>query len=346
MKNNLRKDNVTRLDWISGKGPAYENYYGQLYIVEKKICLWWRYTVLLTKEGEIIPRIWGALFYRDNPQKNLFLTSAVPEKSVKVDQYGVFMDSFGAFQAGKLRGTIGKNLSWNLTFEENKTSFSSVGSNLLASFLSKSRNISPNNNIFLSGQVTTLNEKYYVEQEPGHQGHTWGEIMPPGWMWAHCNAFNDKNTVIELIALDKGDKPALGSIFLLWGGKKYYFNRLEHLIGRQYLIFPHPKNNFSWVNGKLSFSGVENNLRIEGTIQANPAQYHLVRYTNSDGTFLYNLNDSVASLNVSLAIKKSFGWEQIAELYSDGAQIEFVTKKEPSIDETKAARDYGRQWMP
>jgi len=96
----------------------------------------------------------------------------------------------------------------------------------------------------------------------------------------------------------------------------------------------------------LEFSGQENGLRIQGAVIAHPEQYHLVRYTNTDETFLYNLNDSVATIELKLSIQRAKGWEDIALLESHGAQIEFVTPSLPSEQSYEYASKQGRTWLP
>ncbi|MFC1848768.1 tocopherol cyclase family protein [candidate division CSSED10-310 bacterium] len=348
MNNNvsLKQENFPQFPWPHVSDFGYENYYGQVYLKEHKICFWWRYTFLKGQSGTVIPRVWGAIFYHDHPQDNLFLSHPVPENLITVNTEGIIFDGVGHYRYGSTAGNINDILQWDFQFAEDQTTFFSVGNRLLAELLSRSKNVSPNNNIFASGSLSVNGTTYSFKKQPAHQGHTWGKVMAPGWVWCHCNAFDDEDTVFELVGLDKKQRAPIGSYYFKWKGQEYLFNELRHFIGRQFFVFPYYRNQLSWDTKKLTFSGQERELRIEGTVIADPAQYHLVRYTNTDDTFLYNLNDSVAKIYLNLSIQKSSGWEKIAELESTGAQIEFVSQAIPPPAACTEAETMGRKWNP
>lgn len=342
----LRHDNRPQFLWPAVSRPAYENYYGMVYLEKEQLCLWWRYTFLKTATMETVSRLWGALFDARNPERNFYTTKVFShdEISVSADEIRLSEDSW--FRYGQCCGNLDGRLVWDLDFEENSTSFRSVNSELLAMLLSNSRNVSPNNNLRVNGKIRIDGVEYTLDRQPGHQGHTWGQTMPQGWVWCHCNAFASSDSVFELVALDKGESEPVGAQYLSWQGQELFCNELRHLIGRHNLLFPYPKNKISWEDGVLNFSGQEGNFRFEGKVTADPGQFHLVRYTNTNDSYLYNLNDSVASIEIVIFEKRRKRWEQVAILESGGCQIEFVSIEDPPAGMMEQSLAFNRQWHP
>jgi hypothetical protein len=342
----LRPDNVPRFAWPLVSRPAYENYYGQVYHRDERCCLWWRYTFLSRHGEKNVARLWAAVFYRDTPEANLFLTSIVPLAEVRTSDRGISFGEQSYFRRGAIAGDLGGRIVWNLEFEENVRSFRSIEVPLLGAVLSSSKNVSPNNNILVSGSCGIDGRTIRFDHEPGHQGHTWGTRMPQGWAWSQCNDFSRKGTVFEMVALDRGEGRSIGAMNFKWNGEDHYFNKLQHLTGRRMLLVTFEANRFIWNGRKLTFSGVDGNLRIEGSATANPLQYHLVRYTDTDGTSLYNLNDSVADLELRVYSKMETGWKHVDEVTSGAARLEFVGRSIPDSELTQPAESQGRVWTP
>lgn len=342
----LRRENLPQYPWPVVGQPAYENYYGQVYHRQRRICLWWRYTFVRTDSGTVVPRLWAAFFDAADASKNRFMSTVIDPDQVQVNERGLVFGERGLYRLGGCEGHIDDGIAWKLSFTENTVAFSSVDIPLLGSLLSKSRNISPNNDIRVSGSLTIGQEQISLRDEPGHQGHTWGSVMAPGWVWCHCNSFAETDTVCELVALDKGNRAAIGSIYLYWRGRRLYLNRFSHIMGRRWLVLPGERNTFAWDGQSLTFTGTGDGVRIEGEVVADRAQYHLVRYLNTDDTFLYNLNDSVAKMTLRVSERKNGQWGTPDIFHSEGAQVEFVSTAEPADELTEKARRKNRSWQP
>ncbi len=161
--------------------------------------------------------------------------------------------------------------------------------------LPKTKVLSPNFDIAVSGRIEVNGRAYDCRREPGQQTHIWGSKHAEWWTWGHCNVFKeDPGGIFEglsaRIRVGPWVTPALSPLFIRWKGREYALNGLIQSV-RNRSATAIPRWTFSARTGGLAFSG-EMTGRLEDFVG--------VEYTDPDGEKLWCSNTKVADLAITV----------------------------------------------
>ncbi|MFQ5352295.1 MAG: tocopherol cyclase family protein, partial [Candidatus Binatia bacterium] len=174
--------------------------------------------------------------------------------------------------------------------------------------------------IRVSGTLEVNDRRCQLNDAPGQQSHLWGTKHADGWVWGHCNAFQeDETAVFEGLSVRVRIGPLLPpplTLFCLRSG-----GRLYRLNGPWQLL----TNRSTAEVGVWRFAGQGSSIRIEG--EARCAVEHLVgaEYTDPDGEKRWCHNAKVGDLRLTVFERAGRDWERVQALTSRGTcAIEWV----------------------
>lgn len=323
-------DNLAKISWSEQTRSHYEVWYAIVNHPSQLKAFWFRYSLLARPKLPPEGRLWAIYFDEEDykrPEvdaKQFVLTQPFSWSEVRLsDQGGVHLGA-NFIHHHSSQGTIvssERTIAWNFTWSPATRTLCPVGNSWVYSLLSKSRHLTPNSHIQMNGELVINGEKVLFTNAFAHQGHTYGSQMPLGWIWGHCSHFNESvDACFEGIALYKGQShpfpPARNSFYLFYQGKEYTFNRLFQIL----------RTNESQGTLPLwNFEARHPELWIRGNIRLRPAKFAHVAYLTPNDDFLFNHNDCLAQIQLSLYHPKELKPFKI--LTSERANLEFVFRE-------------------
>ncbi len=332
MISQAEKDNIMRWE---GRRGHYEVYYIKFNHRSSQTGYWLRYSLLSPLQGEVLAEVWGIFFDPQNPNRNLALKETFPISEVQFSRERFYFrigasSLFHTGAKGELK-KYGDSLRWDLKFDSlhpprmGQETFHHFPHNIMyQASLPKTKVLSPNFDIRVSGRIEVNGQAYECQGEPGQQTHIWGTKHAERWTWGHCNVFiEDPSGIFEglsaQIKIGGWITPPLSPIYIRWNGQEYFMNGLIRCL-RNASNTELPMWKFETKTGSLTFSG-EMKARVEDFVG--------VEYTDPDGEKLWCNNTKVADLAITILNKG----EKIGTLTSNkAAAFEVVTRaKDPRI---------------
>jgi hypothetical protein len=291
-------DNMVR--WDGKRRPFYETYYLKLHSRGLGRGLWIRHGVLAPRRdlGPPSVSVWATVFREGAPP-------VAVKETVMADQATIDRDIF-FFQAGEsaiynngARGRAasgGHEVQWDLQFFPNETSERLYPASFYHLPFPKTKFLSPNWSVRVSGEIAVDGERLRLHEAPGCQAHLWGTQYAERWAWTHCNAFSeDPDAVFEALSgqVRVGKKllrPLTALCLRLGDGRTLRFNRLSQLLF----------NRSDYTLESWELAGHRGHYRLKATVQNRPAEMVGVTYTDPGGAKLYCYHAESADLKVEL----------------------------------------------
>jgi hypothetical protein len=294
----------------TGRRGHYEVWF--LTLSDGAVGYWIRSTLLAQDEGPAECRLWFARFDRQDPGRTFALNRPFPLDDSDLERSG-FEVRFGgsSMRSGNVRGAIsgdGHEVAWALDWTTGGETYRLLPDRLYRAGLAPTKPFSPNVDTAFSGRITIDGEVVPVEAMPGQQGHLYGTKHAERWAWAHCGRFQESDAVLQAITA-QGRRGPLTTPFTTFvglrrGGEWIRFSGLAR------------KRPF-WLGGwRIDLSNKR--YRLTGRVAGDPALMVQARYVDPDGTPRFCHNTEVASSRFVLFERRGGGFEEAAELTSEG----------------------------
>ncbi|MEK7486880.1 MAG: tocopherol cyclase family protein [Planctomycetota bacterium] len=323
-------DNLSKIPWSEQTRSSYEVWYAIVNHPTLLKAFWFRYSLLARPNSPPEGRLWAIYFDEEDfkqPEvndKQFLITQTFPWSEIQFSEEGGVQFGPHFLHHHRAGGSIsGKNrqVSWNFTWTPAPQCHRPVANAFLYSLMSKSIHLTPNSQIQMNGELIINGEKIEFSQAPAHQGHTYGTQMPLGWIWGQCSQFNESDQAcFEGVALYKKKShpfpPARNSFYLHYQGKEYAFNRWFQIL----------RTNQSQGTLPLwNFEARHPELWLRGNIRLRPAKFAHVAYLTPNDQFLFNHNDCLAQ--IQLTLYHPHETKPFQTLTSKRANLEFVFRE-------------------
>lgn len=278
--------------------PFYEAWYVKLNRRRDRSALWLRFSLLSSFKGR--RGFVHAVHFPGREDKNMTVAGhsydlTGPESCfVLGEPPAIVRLGESVLEEGGTRGRVGAptKLSWDLVFEPDNGLGFSYAPPILKPFLS-SRGGSPRVNAAISGTFRVGKREFSCEGEPASQGHYAGKKYARGWLWAHCNFFENGPPPVVFEIIDVKISPVLPSLksaYVCVGDRSYVMNGITDLFLSRSAVGPR-----AW-----RFACRSGDFRFEIDIKAKPDRFVRLAYPDVDGSELVCQNTKVASSVLSV----------------------------------------------
>lgn len=273
--------------------------------------------------------MWGIFFDSRNPKSNIALKETFPvsEAQFSREKFYYRIGASSLFHTGA-KGELkkyGDSLRWDLKFSPVGGPFRHFPYDIMyRGGLPKTKVLSPNFDMRISGKVVVNGRAYECRQEPGQQTHLWGSKHAERWTWGHCNVFTeDSSAAFEglsaRIKIGSWTTPTVSPLFIRWRKKEYRMNGLvRSLLNTSRTDLP-----------RWTFEARSGHTHFNGEVAARVEDFVGVEYTDPDGEKLWCSNTKVADMTITI----QENGEKVGTLTSEKcAAFEVVARvKDPRI---------------
>jgi len=318
-------DNMVR--WDGRRRPFFEAYYLVFHVPDLAKAFWIRYSLLAPRRdlGPPSASVWAVAF--GSGQGPVAVKETIMAEQATLDRDIFFLQAGeSAIYNNGARGRVvsgGHELRWDLQFLPNEASVALYPASFYVLPIPKTKFLSPNWSVRLSGEVCVDGVKIKLQDVPACQAHLWGSEHAERWAWAHCNAFTeDADAVFEAVSgqIRIGKKilrPLTSMALRLGDGRMLRFNRLTQL----------------WFNRSRyqvegwELEGHRGHYRLKAAFTNRPGEMVGVTYTDPGGSKLYCYHSGTSDLHVELFETGRGGDRRLADLHApQSASCEIVER--------------------
>lgn len=299
------RDNRPRWD---GKRGRYEVWHLTMSHPEGTTGYWIRYTLRSPVAGPPERKLWFASFDRTDPSRTFGINGFAEGRPVQGPAFGV---GDALLDAGAARGSLkggGHEVRWDVRWPTGQPTFRVLPPALYRGSLAPSRPFSPNPDVRFGGSIEIDGERVDLDGFAGQQGHVEGTRHAERWAWAHCNAFEQEGYAFQALSA-QGRRGPLLTPMLTYGGLRIdgTWERLRGGASRR-----------SWSLGIWRVRLASATYRVDGEIRAPWDLLLRARYLDPDDTPRWCHNSEVASSRLLVWERQEDGWQELAELVSEG----------------------------
>ncbi len=323
------QDNMVK--WDGRSHSFYEVYFLKANLRPLSKAIWIRYTILAPKRGLGPPSasVWGMWFDEDNPPGNFALKETVAIEQTTIDRDIFYFQILEhAIYNNGMRGKLssgGHEISWDLQYIPNESTFPLYPALFYHLPFPKTKFLSPNWSIGISGELKVDGKSYPLQNSPGQQAHLWGSSHAAKWAWGHCNTFKeDPGAVFEALSVQLNFGKKLSHPFTLFAlklgdGKIFKFHRVH-----QWFLNQSHNDQETW---QLQGSGGFH--QVKATFKRKLSQCLGVTYTDTDGSKLYCYHAEMADVEVELLESRKGKYQRILHLTSPQSGAFEVVERTP-----------------
>lgn len=312
-----------------GQRGFYEVYFIKLNLPEQGRALWLRYTLLAPRAGDPVAELWGFCFDHRHPERNWGAKQCLPAAHTnwRKGALPLQLGEGGTLNHTGASGNLtdeGGFLHWELRWTPPLQAVGLFPARWLYSApFPRTKYLSPGWDLRIEGVVTVHGETLSFAGAPGQQAHLWGTHYADEWVWAHCNAFAERDDAVfeALYASTRlaGRPFAMGMLCLKLGDRFYALRSWRAC--RQ-------MESRSTV-GRWRFAGEQGAFRIEGEIEVDASHFLGARYTTPSGEARWCHNTKVGGLSLRLLTREHGEWRLVQTLSTpDACAVEWVSRQQ------------------
>jgi hypothetical protein len=303
-------DNRSRWD---GRRGRYEVWFLTLSRPDGRAGYWVRYTLRAPIAGPPESRLWFARFDRDDPSRTFGLNGPPPGVTSDI-QPGALPLLWGhaVCETGAARGRLagrGHAVRWDLRWDTAQPSLRVLPPPFYRAGMVPTRPYSPNPAARISGSIEVDGEEVELDGWPGQQGHLEGSRHAERWAWASCAAFEDREGYALQALSAQGRRGPFLTPFLTFGGVR---------VDGRWVRLRGEGRARSWGLGTWRLGLRSKTYRLDGEVRAERDHLIQARYLDPDDSPRWCHNSEVASSRFLLWERQAGGWQEVAELVSDG----------------------------
>ena len=299
----MERDNLPRWD---GRRGRYEVWF--LTMTHGRLGYWIRYTLRTPIAGPPEREVWFARFDRDAPERSFGVHGPAQGE---VGPRGYFDVGECLIEPGVARGRIaghGHEARWDVRWEPGQPTVRILPPILHRTGLASTKPLTPNPEARFTGVIEGDGDRVDLDGAPGQQSHVYGTRHAERWAWASCSRFADDRWAFQALSAQARRWPFL-SPFLTFA--------VLRMDGR-WVRFRGTSRRRAWGLGVWPLDLEAGDHRLEGEVRAPLEHLIRARYLDPDDTPRFSHNTEVASARLILWERRMGGWQQAAELLSQG----------------------------
>jgi hypothetical protein len=208
---------------------------------------------------------------------------------------------------GEIHGG-GHDVRWDIRFPAEGPTFRILPDALYRGNLAPTKPLTPEPHVRATGTIEIDGEARTLDGVAGQQGHLFGTRHAERWAWAACNAFDDDGVAFQALSA-QGRRGPVRSPHLVFAGLRF---------GGRWIRFRGMSRRRDWRLGWWRIALVGRRHRLDGEVIADPKAMVKARYLDPDDTPRWCHNSEVASCRLTLWERRAGGWQDLADLTSDG----------------------------
>jgi hypothetical protein len=272
---------------------------------------WIRYTLRAPVAGPPEPRVWFAAFGLDDAG-TFGVNELLPPSELHVarDRFEVALGG-STIASGRAVGEIhggGHDVRWDIRFPAEGPTFRILPDALYRGNLAPTKPLTPEPHVRATGTIEIDGEARTLDGVAGQQGHLFGTRHAERWAWAACNAFDEDGVAFQALSA-QGRRGPVRSPHLVFAGLRF---------GGRWIRFRGMSRRRDWGLGWWRITLVGRRHRLDGEVIADPKAMVKARYLDPDDTPRWCHNSEVASCRLTLWERRAGGWQDVADLTSDG----------------------------
>jgi hypothetical protein len=299
------RDNSPRWD---GRRGRYEAWFLTMSHPDGGSGYWIRYTLRAPIAGPPERKLWFARFDRADPSMTFGINGFAEGRHVQGPVFGV---GEALLDAGAARGSLkggGHEVRWDVRWPTGQETFRILPPPFYRRSLAPTRPYSPNPDVRFGGTIEVDGESVDLEGFAGQQGHVEGTRHAERWAWAHCNAFREDGYAFQALSAQGRRGPFL-TPSLTFAGLRVDGTWVR-LRGTSFAR--------NWSLGIWRLRLGSRSFRVDGEIRAPWERLMRARYLDPDDTPRWCHNTEIASSRLLVWEHRDDGWQEVAELTSDG----------------------------
>jgi hypothetical protein len=295
-----------------GRRGRYEVWFLTMSDPERRAGYWIRHTIRAPISGPPEPRVWFAAFSLDDPSATFGVNEGVAAADLRMarDRFEVRIGE-SVMASGRASGAIhggGHEVRWELTYPTGNPTLRLLPDALYRGNFAPTRPYAPNPDVRFAGEIEIDGDRRLLQGIPGQQGHVVGSRHAERWAWASCAAFGDDRTAFHALSAQGRRGPFL-TPFLASAALR---------LDGEWLRFRGLSRRRDWGLGWWRFSLVGRRHRLEADVRAGATAMVRARYLDPDDAQRWCHNSEVASSRLTLWERRAGGWQNVAELESQG----------------------------
>jgi hypothetical protein len=304
------RDNMPRWD---GRPGRYEVWFLTMSSLDGRLGYWIRYTLRAPTGGAVEPELWFARFDRRTPDRTFGIHGPAGGGLSGADGSGGFRLSVGdaVIESGAARGALsgaGHDVRWDLKWPTGEPTVRLLPAPLYRGGLAPTRPVVPNPDVRFTGTIEVDGQTVDLDGFPGQQGHVEGTRHAERWAWASSTDFGEEGFAFQAVSAQSRRGPFLTPF------ATFAALRLDD----RWIPFRALARRRTWGLGWWRLRLVSRLYRLEGEVRAAPSEMLRARYRDPDGTPRWVHNSEVASSRLLLWERRAGGWQEVADLSSDG----------------------------
>jgi hypothetical protein len=305
------RDNRPRWD---GRRGRYEVWFLTMSGPDGGEGYWIRYSIRAPVAGPAEPTLWFARFDRDRPDRTFGIHGpprGQPPESTPGDLFLGHALHWGdaALEAGMARGSLagsGHQVRWDLRWPQGGPSFRILPA--AVERIAPTRPVTPNPDIAFAGSIEVDGKERSIDGFTGQQGHLDGSRHADRWAWASCASFAPDGHAFQALSV-QGRRGPVVTPFLSFAGVR---------VDGRWIRLRGVRRARTWSLGTWRLSLASRSFRLEGEVRAAPKTLIRARYLDPDDTPRFCHNSEIASSRLLLWERGAGGWQQVADLASEG----------------------------
>ena len=299
------RDNRPR--W-NGRRGRYEAWFLTMSHPEGTSGYWIRYAVRAPIAGPPERTLWFARFDRNDPSRTFGIHGYADGRIVEGPLFGV---GEALLDAGAARGSLkggAHDVRWDVRWPTGQEALRLLPDALYRGGVAPTRPYSPNPDLRFGGSIEIDGETVDLDGFCGQQGHVEGTRHAERWAWANCNAFSEEGYAFQALSA-QGRRGPLRTPFLTFGALR---------IDGTWVRLRGTTLSRSWSLGIWRLRLGSRTYRVDGEVRAPWERLIQARYLDPDDTPRWCHNTEIASSRLRVWERQDDGWQQLAELVSDG----------------------------
>ena len=299
------RDTIPR--W-NGRRGRYEVWFLTMSHPDGESGFWIRYTLRAPIAGPPERKLWFARFDREDPTRSFGINGFAEGRPMQGPAFGV---GDALLDAGAARGSLkggGHEVRWDVRWPTGQETLRLLPHALYRANLAPTRPYSPNPDVRFGGTIEVDGETVDLDRFCGQQGHLEGTRHAERWAWAHCNAFGEEGYAFQALSAQGRRGPFLTPM-------------LTHAALRvdgTWVPLRGTSLSRAWTLGIWRLRLGSRDFRVDGEIRAPWDLLLRARYLDPDDTPRWCHNTEVASSRLFVWERREDGWQELAELVSDG----------------------------
>jgi hypothetical protein len=295
--------------WEGRKG-RYEVWFLTMSEPQGAAGYWIRYTVRAPITGPPERRLWFARFDRRTPRLTFGLHGSPATDGGRAEPEPTHVRVGNAalgpgFAWGAISGE-GREVRWDLRWRTGQPTFRVLPAPFYR--VAPTKPFTPNPDTRFGGWIEVDGVRAEVEGFPGQQGHLYGTRHDERWAWASCSSFREGGFVFQALSAQGRRGPFL-TPFLTFAGLR---------IDDRWIRFRGTERSRTWGLGTWRIRLAARDYWLEGRVHAPDETLIRARYLDPDDTPRFCHNSEVASTELLLWERRAGGWQEVADLVSDG----------------------------